>query len=208
MIVEAGPDDPIRRRVSIELVTLVGGVAAGRVVTELYLRVNDIVITTPRTSFLDLGVSGFVEHHLQSNGVILYALWGPLWIGIAVTAIRFAKSGVAWPDDLRRHWLLLGGAALLAVVPMLATLDETRVYSLTTAPLLVGAAVLSRRTLAKVDGARLTGLAGPGRRRRLQRPPCPRRIAGVFTAGRHRCPTIFPVSSSPGSSSTATIPAT
>lgn len=160
VIVEAGPDDPIRRRVSIELVTLVGGVAAGRVVTELYLRVNDIVITTPRTSFLDLGVSGFVEHHLQSNGVILYALWGPLWIGIAVTAIRFARSGAAWPDDLRRHWLLLGGAALLAVVPMLATLDETRVYSLTTAPLLVGAAVLSRRTLSKVDGARLTGLAG------------------------------------------------
>lgn len=160
VVVEAGDDDPIRRRISIELVTLVGGIAVGRAITELYLRVNDIVITTPRTSFLDLGVSGFLDHHLQSHGLIVYALWGPLWIGIAVVAIRFVKSGAKWPTALRRQWLLLGAAAAVAVLPMLATLDETRVYSLTTAPLLVGAAVLSRRTLTQVDQARLTGVEG------------------------------------------------
>lgn len=147
----------------LELVPVLGGVAVGRVVTELYLRFNDIVVTTPRTSFLDLGVSGFLDHHLQSNGIIVYALWGPLWIGIAVTAIRFAKSGSKWPDDLRRRWMLLGVAALLAIGPMLATLDETRVYSLTTAPLLVAGAVLSRRTVDRVDAARLTGAEGSPR---------------------------------------------
>ena len=152
--------NPIRHRVSIELAALLGGVIVGRGITELYLRLNDIVITTPRTSFLDLGVSGFVDHHLKSHGVIVYALWGPLWIGIAVAAVRFVRSGASWAPELRRDWTLLGTAALADVVPMLITLDETRVYSLTTAPLLVGAAVLSRRTLDQTDTARLTGITG------------------------------------------------
>lgn len=146
-----------------EFATLVGGVAVGRVFTELYLRINHIVITTPRTSFLDLGLSGFVDHHLKSHGVILYAMWGPLWVGIAVAALRFARSGASWPPTLRRQWTLLVAAAVAAIAPMLITLDETRVYSLTTAPLLVGAAVLSRRTLALVPTARLTGIDGAGR---------------------------------------------
>ena len=143
--------------IQLELVPLVGGVVTGRVAVELYLRLNDIVVTRPRTSYLDLGVSGFVEHHLKSHGVIVYALWGPLWIAIAVTAIRFVRSGASWPPALRRSWMLLGATSVVAVVPMLATLDETRVYSLTTAPLLVGAAVLSRRTLEIIPDTRLSG---------------------------------------------------
>jgi len=157
----AGQNGGGGRMALLEAVPLLGGIAAGRLLVELYFRLEDIVVTNPRTSFLDLGVSGFAEHHLKSHGVLVYALWGPLWIGIAVAALRFVRSGASWPDDLRRRWGLLGVAALLALVPMLLTLDETRVYSLTTAPLLVAGAVLSRRTIDRVPTARLTAVTGP-----------------------------------------------
>lgn len=157
------PDRPswLRGQVVGDLLSLVGGVAVGRVVVEIYLRANDIVVSKPRTAYLDLGLSGFAEHHLKSHGVIVYALWGPLWLAIVVAALRFARSGRSWPTSLRRQWTIVGIAAIAAVVPMLATLDETRVYSLTTAPLLVAGAVLARRTVDRVPTARLTGITPP-----------------------------------------------
>lgn len=152
---DAGPE-VAARPFRWSLIVPIAGVLAGRAITEVYLRVNDIVVTRPRTAFLDLGVGGFLDHHLQSRGVLLLALWGPLWIPIGVLALRFARSGAKWPSEFRRGWALLVGSALVALAPMLLTLDETRVYSLTTAPLLVGGVVLARRTTDLIPAARLT----------------------------------------------------
>lgn len=169
-------------RIRDEVPALLGGVVTGRAVTEVYLRLNDIVVSTPRTSFLDLGVGGFVEHHLQSNGVIVYALWGPLWIAVVVTALRFLRSGASWPPHLRQQWAALATVAGVAVLPMLITLDETRVYSLVTAPLLLGWVVLTRRTLDVVPTARLSAPASSAARVALAAGVLAAAPA-VFTAG-------------------------
>lgn len=160
------------------------GVVTGRAITEIYLRVNDIVVTKPRTAYLDLGIGGFVRHHLESNGLLLVALWGPLWIGLGVLALRFVRSGAKWPAEIRRGWALLIAAGVVALVPMLLTLDETRVYSLTTAPLLVGAAVLSRRSAERVPTWRLTDLDATSASRAIAAGAVALALLpGLFTAG-------------------------
>ncbi|MFN8050893.1 MAG: hypothetical protein U0Q22_05630 [Acidimicrobiales bacterium] len=129
------------RRALPHLATMLGGVVVGRLLVEAYLRLEDIVVTKPRTAYLDLGVSGFVHHHLQSPW-LLYSLLGPLWALAIVVAVRCLRRD---PAMERRSWGLLGIALAAAVLPMLVTLDETRVYGLITAPVLVGAAVLASR---------------------------------------------------------------
>lgn len=154
------------RSAATELAPLLGGVAVGRLIVEVYLRVNDMTVNRPRTDYLDMGVSGFIEHHAKSDGLIIYALWGPLWLGllwVAWRTLRPSADSPAWPSALRRAWLTLGLAATAAVLPMLITLDETRVYSLIAAPLLVGAAVLGVRSREQLMPARLAGLTHQAR---------------------------------------------
>ena len=123
------------------------GPAVGRAIVEVYLRLNDIVVSTPRTSFLDLGISGFWDHHTSSPW-LAYSLWGPLWFVIVGVAVLL-RRGEHRTD--RPAWSVLGLAAAAALVPMLVTLDQTRVYSLICAPLLVGAAVHLSRLEPLVD---------------------------------------------------------
>lgn len=115
------------------------GVVTGRLAIEVWFRLRDVTVHTPRTSFLDLGVDGFVDHHLIPGVWLAWSLWGPLWI--------VAIAGAAWAlrsesSSVRRLGAAaLGLGALAGVVPMLITLDQTRVYSMVTAPLLVAGAV-------------------------------------------------------------------
>jgi hypothetical protein len=127
---------------------LVGGVAVGRGITEVYLRVNDIVVTRPRTSYLDLGFDGFVDHHLTSPLALLYSLWGPLWLVLGWLTWTWWRS-----PDRDRAWPIVLLTALGALVPVALTLDETRVYALTTAPLLVVIAVRLAASMAPTEAS-------------------------------------------------------
>ncbi len=114
-------------------------VGAGRLLTELYLRSFDIALDRPRSAYLRLGVEVLAEHHLRAPVSLVYLLWGPLWlvvIAVAALRIRSGRGPLGWP------WMVLGLLALVAVVPVVLTLDETRVYAMLTAPLLPAAAAL------------------------------------------------------------------
>lgn len=114
-------------------------VGAGRLLTELYLRGFDIALDRPRSAYLRLGVDIMAEHHLRAPAALVYLLWGPLWLVVlAVVALRLRRR----PDPLAWPWAVLAMLALVAVVPVVLTLDETRVYAMLTAPLLPAAAAL------------------------------------------------------------------
>src|SRR5690606_25368305 len=66
------PWDRKVRTAGIELVAMAAGVAVGRLVTEIYLRVNDIEILRPRSQFLRLGADVFADHHLQEPAALVY----------------------------------------------------------------------------------------------------------------------------------------
>ncbi|HPB44894.1 MAG TPA: hypothetical protein PLP95_03490, partial [Microthrixaceae bacterium] len=117
------------------------GVVAGRMIIEGYLRLNDITISTSRTSFLSIGVQGFAEHHRLSPGWLIYSLWGPLWVAVAALALWCSRSPRATGAP-RHAAVLLGIGAFASLAPMLITLDQTRVYSMVSAPVLAGAAIL------------------------------------------------------------------
>jgi hypothetical protein len=126
---------------ALDSLVALAGVAAGRGITEVYFRVNDISITKSRAAFLDFGFQNFLDHHLQNPWWLVYCLWGPLWlvlIGLAVFA-RGAQT---------RALGVICGAATVALAPMLATLDETRVYAMITAPLLI---VMARAIVELLD---------------------------------------------------------
>jgi len=143
----------------------VGGVILGRAITEVYFQLADIVVHRPRTEYLTFGIRRFFDFHTQQPLGLLYTLWGPLWLVIATVAVvriaRRGRDGVA-----ARRWMTFGVLAVLALVPVAVTLDETRVYAVITAPLLVGAAVAldrefgrSRDRLVSVSAAALLAIA-------------------------------------------------
>lgn len=117
------------------------GVLVGRGIVEIYFRVNDIVIETPRTSFLEFGLGNFVDHHLTAPGWLLWSLWGPLWVGAIAGAVWLRRSPAATTEQ-RFAAVVIAIGAVAGLVPMFITLDQTRVYSLVTAPLLVAVAVV------------------------------------------------------------------
>lgn len=169
------------RAAGIDAVAAVGGVLAGRLLTEVYFAVSGIVIATPRTDYLRFGVDGFVEHHSRQPLGLLWTLWGPLWLviagvaaalsvrrrmdldrrgsppgespgespGPAPGAVAGAVPSTASAESVatRRLAVAAGLAAVLALLPVVVTLDETRVYAVITAPLLVAVAVLGARLL-------------------------------------------------------------
>ena len=116
----------------------------GRAVTEVYFRVNDIELLRPRSDYLGFGADRFWEHHAQQPLGLLSTLWGPLWLVVAAVAVlRIVRRGQ--DPAAARGWLVLAAMAVAGLVPVLVTLDETRVYAMLTAPVLVGAAVLLDR---------------------------------------------------------------
>jgi hypothetical protein len=142
------------RATALAALCTVGGVLIGRAITEVYFRVEGIVLLRPRSQYLQLGADAFFHHHTQQPLALLYTLWGPLWlVVVAVAVLRVLRRG----RDPRsaRSWAVLGLLAIAGIAPVLVTLDETRVYAVVTAPLLAGAAVLLAR----------------------ERPPLPRRWA-------------------------------
>lgn len=144
-----GPDVPTRwatlaRGTATDALWAVGGVVLGRAVTEVYFRVNDIELLRPRSDYLGFGADRFWEHHTQQPVGLLFTLWGPLWLVVtAVVVLRIARRGQ--DPAAARAWLVLAALAVAGLVPVLVTLDETRVYAMVTAPVLVGAAVLLDR---------------------------------------------------------------
>jgi hypothetical protein len=139
------PEEPQRwwsgrwaRDTGLRALALLGGVAVGRGITEVYLRVNDIVVSRPRTSYLCLGLRGFWDFHTQSPAALVYALWGPLWL-------LWGWLGWLWWRTRRGQWPALVALAVAALIPVAVTLDETRVHAMITAPLLVALAVLASR---------------------------------------------------------------
>ncbi len=153
-VLDEGPAVPVAaRRAGVDLAAMAVGVAVGRLVTEVYLRVNDITILRPRSQLLRQGLDGFVDHHLQEPAPLLYLLWGPLWLVVgAVLVVVVLRRGQGVPA---RRWAVLGVLAVALLVPVAVTLDETRVHAMLTAPILAGAAVL----LARHPGTRVLASA-------------------------------------------------
>jgi hypothetical protein len=134
--------------VALDTVAAVGGVLAGRLCTQLVFELSDVVVRTPRTDYLRFGLDGFGAHHGRQPLGLLWTLWGPLWLVLVVLAVRL-WSGREDPTQRRDRRLALaaGAAAVLALAPVAVTLDETRVYAVLTAPLLVVLALLSSRLI-------------------------------------------------------------
>ena len=129
------------RSLATEGAWLLGAVGTGAALTRLVNLMADVVVHRPRTAYLDLGIDGFASHHAKGGVWLVYGLWGPLWLALIWVAVQLHRRGPGWPPPLRRAWVMMAGAAAAALLPVLITLDETRVYSMTTAPLLVAAAV-------------------------------------------------------------------
>jgi hypothetical protein len=146
-------------------------------ITEVYLRVNDIVITNPRTSYLDLGLSGFLRSHREAPVALVYALWGPLWIVfLGLVLIRIFERRSRSDHDVNHAWWIVVAIALVALVPTFVTLDETRVYAMITAPALVLMAVLIPCELDRLGPRVLPWTGGVALVALLF-------VPGVFTAG-------------------------
>jgi hypothetical protein len=176
-LVDDRPSGPALRRGIVETAWVAGGVLVGRAITEVYLRVNDIVIHHPRTSYLDLGVSGFLRSHRQAPAALVYALWGPLWLVIlGVVALRLFDRSSRTDRDVNHGWWTVAAIATIALVPTFFTLDETRVYAMITAPVLVMMAVLIPCELDRF-GRRVLPFAG------LVALVALLFVPGVFTAG-------------------------
>ncbi|HNI35724.1 MAG TPA: hypothetical protein PLV93_10015 [Microthrixaceae bacterium] len=180
-----GSAQDIARAGAVAAAPLAAGVLGGRLLVELYLRLNDIVVTTPRTSFFDRGAAEFARLHGEAGGWLAYAMWGPLWMVAIVVVLRRRRLGV----DLGRAWALIALANAAPLVAMLATFDETRVFSITAAPVLVGAAVLATATWEQVE------FSFPVQRRTLAVSAAGLALAavpGVFTVDGTHVATDFP----------------
>lgn len=153
------------------------GVMVGRACTELYLRVNDLQITKSRWQLIGRTWRHLLDHHLLAPGWALYALFGPLWLLLAVHVWRATRSG-----SLDRHrWELLGLGCLVAFGATAITLDHTRVFGMITLPLLVAAAIrMSMELEVRLRVVVATALIGA----------C---IPGVFTAGKQYWATDLPL---------------
>lgn len=136
------------RRLVPELVAGLGGVVLGRLLTEVYLRVFDIGVARPRSDYLRLGTEVLVEHHGRAPWSLLYLLWGPLWLVAGSVVVLRIVGRHDHDRSMGRSWTVLGVLALLALVPVAITLDETRVYAMITAPVLGAAAVLLTREMS------------------------------------------------------------
>ena len=147
------PARPVWLEGAIELGLGWAGVLVGRAVTELYLRLADIGTGQVRSDYLSLGREVLVEHHGRAPLALVYLLWGPMWLVLVAIVVRLVlrrRSGDPAPTA-GRDWAVLGGLALVALLPVAITLDETRVYAMLTAPVLAAAAVLSTRELRAVS---------------------------------------------------------
>jgi hypothetical protein len=121
----------------------VGGVLAGWLAVQLWFALAGITLSTPRSDYLDYGLSAFADHHLTHPAGLLWTLWGPLWLVIiGVVVVESLRR-----SDARRAWGVMAVLALLALAPVFVTLDETRVYAVITAPLLAAAAAWIPRSV-------------------------------------------------------------
>ncbi|MEZ5320773.1 MAG: hypothetical protein R2698_01585 [Microthrixaceae bacterium] len=130
-------------RYAVEAVTLLAGVLVGRLAVEGYLRLAGLRNSAGRTHFLDIGVGEFLRQHGRSGVWLPLALWGVLWPAILAAATVVVRRRATMGGDVVLLARVLCASAVAAVVPMLITLDETRVYAMVTSPLLVGGAVLA-----------------------------------------------------------------
>ncbi len=143
-----------------DLAAALGGVILGRALTQVWFWIRDITIITPRSAYIDSGLGTFWRHHTQEPLPALWSRWGPLWLVIlAVTILRITHRGLApsTPEETaraRRALLTMVLVASLALLPVLVTLDETRVYAVITAPLLAGAAVWTARRIRPLVASR------------------------------------------------------
>lgn len=145
---------------ALSVTAAVGGVLLGRFVTQLWFWVTDITINVPRSEYIDSGIATFWDHHTQQPAVLVWSLWGPLWLAVfAVVVLRLSdRSGAEGTVGARRAAWGMSVLALAALVPVFLTLDETRVYAVLTAPLLAGAAVWLPRIVPEALAVR--GAAG------------------------------------------------
>jgi hypothetical protein len=137
----------------LDVLAAVGGVVVGRLCTQVVFLVADVTVRTPRTDYLRFGLGAFWEHHTRQPLGLLWTLWGPLWLVIAGLACalwwrRRSAEGDAGGSSDRRLALAAALAALAALLPVAVTLDETRVYAVVSAPLLVVLATLATRLVA------------------------------------------------------------
>lgn len=148
----------VPRRVVPDLLAGLAGVIVGRLATEAYLRAFDIGVGQTRSDFLDLGWALLAEHHGRAPLSLWYLLWGPLWVVVAgVVGLRIrARRGADERDGYAWSWAVLAVLAVAGLVPMLVTLDETRVYAMVTAPLIGAAAALLARELPEWRTGALT----------------------------------------------------
>jgi hypothetical protein len=149
----------------LDALSAVGGVVVGRLCTQVVFLLSDISVRTPRTEYLRFGLEAFWDHHTRQPFGLVWTLWGPLWLVVAALAgaLWWRRNGSdADPGGRSDRRLALAGAlaALGALLPVVVTLDETRVYAVVSAPLLVVLATLAARLAAGPSAALSRATAG------------------------------------------------
>lgn len=115
---------PVRRLLAIAVV----GVFAGKTVLTVYLRLSGIDVGNERLDFVrDHGAMTFVDAWRGNVPALLWSVFGVMWFAVA-----FAWR--EWSSTQRRSLAVAFGALTM---PVLITLDLTRVYSLVTWPLVM-----------------------------------------------------------------------
>lgn len=147
---------PVLSDAASSIATAVGGVLVGRLLTQGWFWISEIRINVPRSAYIDSGIGTFWDHHIQTPGALIWSLWGPVWLVIlAVTVLGMSRRGGSGlsPRARQAAWGL-SVLAVVALVPVFFTLDETRVYAVLTAPILAAAAVWLARVSPAVLVAR------------------------------------------------------
>jgi hypothetical protein len=155
------------------IVFLIGAIA-GRGALEVFFAVNNMVPGNTRVSYLsESGIRIFVESLFSQPDVILYSVFGPLWI----------MTPVLWWDGSNPvHRRGLTRACLFIAVPTVLTLDRTRVFSHCALPVLL-AHILSSRQSLSMHMNRIVGLAAVS----LVVPTLIAWIDRVYTTSLFRC---------------------
>jgi hypothetical protein len=138
---DGGTRDAGKRR--LDVVAPLGGVLAGVAAGRLFALIAGIEVSRSRLDYMDFGLARFLEHHRAEPAALAWNLLGPLWLlvgALVVFGILSGHDAGKVDSDRRRLAVTTAIVAAVALLPVLFTLDETRVYAVLTAPLLASLA--------------------------------------------------------------------
>ena len=129
---------PHRRWLSVAV--MIAGLALGRIAMELYFQMHHFRIENTRSTlvFAKVGVLRFLSDTARYPLVLLFSVMNVTWLAWLLIVVG------SWRGDRRLFFVLVIGLGL-CLGATVVTLDQTRVASILTWPLVVGAVIVAAR---------------------------------------------------------------